>query len=164
MSGVASTHPFSLWFFSHCDSGNFSFLTWWFFIQINYHIGGKLVKFLPGQWLCEEFSDVLSSCEMLNFELPFFNSITEPEETYIHAFGTFGIYCVGGKSFCYRVIDHDGRRLLGISQFMQRVPELSCSLGVLECRSELSLRIWWHHAWNDFACAIDRSIKAIEEA
>ncbi len=86
--------------------------------MVNYHIGGKLGKFSPGQWLCKE--ERSQRCAMFQrparcwtANCPFFirSRIAEPEETYIHALGTFGIDGIGCKSFCYCVIDHYGSGL-----------------------------------------------------
>ncbi len=52
---------------------------------------------------------------MLHAELSPFDSVADPEETYIHALGPLRIDGIRGKSFGNRVIYHDGCGELRVS-------------------------------------------------
>ncbi len=52
---------------------------------------------------------------MLDCKLGIFNSVAEPEESYIHAFGTFCIYCARSQTLSDRIVDHDSSGYLWVA-------------------------------------------------
>ncbi len=135
------THPFSQWCFSHCNSC--SFLPWGrgFKVLIDHYPGIELFKFLQGEWFSKKIRrysicprDVLRIYD----ELAFLDAISEPEESYVHTFGSSRINHIGCKSLGHGVVYHNSGRLLGISKFFKRIAKLHRFGGVLESSASAS--------------------------
>ena len=86
-SGIEYTLCLQLFLQFHCvsfRSGNV-------FISFHDDIREKLLEFFFRKRLSEEVTDIPAACNVLNGELHTLDTIAEPEESYIHAFGSLGV-------------------------------------------------------------------------